>query len=104
MAIATIVDDDGAPGLSIDDVTRNEAAGTITFTVTLDAASGLPVSVDYATVPGTATGADYGAGTSSLNGTLNFASGVTSQAFTRSIVNDTIFEKSESFLVNLSHP
>ena len=45
----TINDDDPAPGISIDDVTVNEAAGTMTFTVTLDAASGLPVTVDYTT-------------------------------------------------------
>ncbi len=49
-----------AAALSIDDVTVNEGAGTATFTVTLSAASGLPVSVNYATSSGTATsGADF---------------------------------------------
>ena len=41
-------------------MTVNEAAGTMTFTVTLSTASGLPVSVNYATSNGTATaGSDY---------------------------------------------
>ncbi|MGB8166059.1 MAG: Calx-beta domain-containing protein [Chthoniobacteraceae bacterium] len=96
---ATIADNDATPTLAINDVTVNEAAGTATFTVTLSAASGLPVSVAFATSNGTATaGADY---TAAL-GTLNFAPGVTSQTITISIANDAIFEKSESFNVLLS--
>ena len=42
---ATIVDNDAAPGLVINDVTVNEGAGTATFTVTLSAASGQTVTV-----------------------------------------------------------
>ncbi len=64
----TIVDNDLPPGLSIDDVTVNEAAGTATFTVTLNAASGQAVSVNYATSNGTSNaGSDY----TSTSGTLN---------------------------------
>jgi len=37
--LGTIVDNDGPPAISIDDVTVNEADGTATFTVTLDAAA-----------------------------------------------------------------
>ena len=48
------------PAISINDVTVNEAAGTATFTVTLNAASGQTVTVNYATSNGTATaGADF---------------------------------------------
>ena len=43
---ATITDNDAAPTLSVNDVTVNESAGTMTFTVTLSSASGLPVSVN----------------------------------------------------------
>ena len=101
MGTATIVDNDPTPTLTINDVTVNEAAGTATFTVTLSAASGLPVSVNYATSNGTATaGADF----TSTSGTLNFAAGVTSQTITVPILNDTIFEQSENFNVNLSVP
>ena len=75
----------------------NEATGTATFTVTLNTASGLATSVNYATSDGTATaGSDY----TSMSGTLNFAAGVVSQTLTVSILNDTIFENSETFNVN----
>ena len=97
---ATIVDNDATPTLSIDDVTVNEAAGTATFTVTLSAASGLPVSVDYATSDGTAAGADF----TGESGTLIFAPGVTSQTITITIANDALFERSEDFSVVLSAP
>ena len=100
VGIGTINDNDATPSLAIDDVTVNEDAGTMTFTVTLSAASGLPVTVDFATSPGTATApADF----TSTNGTLSFAPGVTSQTFTVSILDDTIFEQSESFTVTLSN-
>ena len=39
----TIADDDGAPEILVNDVTVNEAAGTLTFEVTLSAASGQTV-------------------------------------------------------------
>ena len=56
--MGTITDDDAAPTLTIDDVTVAEGnSGTMnaTFTVTLSAASGQTVTVDYATANGTAT-------------------------------------------------
>src|SRR5204863_487040 len=65
--VGTILDDDATPSLSIDDVTVNEADGTATFTVTLSAASGLPISVDYSMTDGTAGAADYTAGTGTLS-------------------------------------
>jgi VCBS repeat-containing protein len=95
----TITDDDATPSLSIDDVTVNEAAGTMTFTVTLSAASGQSVSVNYGTSNGTATaGADYTAG----SGTLTFAPGVVSQTITVAITEDTVFEGNETLNVTLS--
>ena len=98
LSTATITDNDPTPTLSIDDVTVNEAAGTMTFTVTLSAASGLAVTADFATSNGTATAsADY---TSTL-GTLVFAPGVTSQTINVPILDDSIFESSESFTVTL---
>ena len=98
---ATITDDDATPTLAIGDVTVNEAAGTATFTVTLSAASGLPVTVGFATADGTATaGSDYTAAA----GTLSFAPGVTSQTITVPIVNDAVYEGSEAFTVTLSAP
>ncbi len=48
--------DDDRPSFSVDDVTVNEAAGTLTFTVTKTGATALASSVDYATADGTAIG------------------------------------------------
>ncbi len=98
---ATITDNDPTPSLSVNDVTVNEAAGTMTFTVSLSAASGLPVSVAYGTSNGSATaGADYTA----TSGTLNFAAGVTSQTITVPIANDSTYEGAETLTVTLSSP
>ena len=45
-ATATIVDNDATPNASIGNVTVDEADGTATFTVTLDAASGQTITID----------------------------------------------------------
>ncbi|MEJ5992764.1 tandem-95 repeat protein, partial [Ramlibacter sp. PS3R-8] len=97
----TIQDNDPAPSLSVNDVTVSEAAGTMTFTVTLNAVSGQSVTVNYATGNGTATaGSDY----TSASGTLTFAPGVTTQTVTVSILNDLATEASETFNLTLSSP
>ena len=99
---ASITDND-TPAFSIDNVTVNEGAGTITFTVTLSNPSASATSVSYATAPDSATTpADYAAGLNGLSGTLNFAAGVTSQTITLNIANDTVYEGAESFNVTLS--
>ncbi|OYT91959.1 MAG: hypothetical protein CFE43_11155, partial [Burkholderiales bacterium PBB3] len=78
----------------------NEAAGTLTYTVTLSNAASGPITVAYNAASGTATaGTDFSAA-----GTLTFAPGVTSQTFTVAITNDGTFEGSEQFFVNLSAP
>ena len=97
----TIVDNDGAPSLSIDNVSVNEGAGTATFTVTLSAVSAQAISVDYVSSNGTATaGSDYTA----VNGTLNFAAGDLTKIITVPITDDGIFEVSENFSINLTNP
>jgi len=101
--VGTILDDDGPPALAINDVSQPEGnSGTtnMTFTVTLTAPSGKPVSVDYATADGTATaGSDY----TSTSGTLSFAPGQTSKTINVPIIGDTIVEPNETFLVQLSN-
>ncbi|MGQ4649173.1 Calx-beta domain-containing protein [Lyngbya aestuarii] len=98
--VATITDNDLPPNLSIDDVTVDEAAGTATFTVTLDQASGQDVTVDFATNPGTALdGEDY----TGSNGTLNIAAGETTAQITVDITDDAIDELDETFTVQLSN-
>ncbi|MEZ4833346.1 MAG: Calx-beta domain-containing protein [Caldilineaceae bacterium] len=67
-AVATIRNDDSAPQLSINDQTGMENSGALTFTVSLDTVSGLPVSVVYSTTNGTAiAGEDYQVVTNTLD-------------------------------------
>ena len=95
----TINDNDATPTLSIDDPIVNEAAGTMTFTVTLSAASGQTVTVNYGMVNQTAlSGVDYTAS----SGMVTFTPGTTTQTITVPILNDNVYEGAETFAVNLS--
>ena len=95
----TISDNDVPPTISINDVTVNEDAGTMTFTVTLSHATTAPVRFSYATSNGTATaGADYAA----TSGAGSIATGLTTATFTVAISDDFIREGDESFNVTLS--
>ncbi|MDP3059544.1 MAG: retention module-containing protein [Methylotenera sp.] len=100
----TINDNDATPSLTINDVTVNEAAGIATFTVTLSAASGQNVSVNYNTSSVTAlSGIDF----SAASGTLSFAPGEITKTITVNIANDIaapVYEGAETFRVNLSTP
>ncbi|WMW79456.1 Calx-beta domain-containing protein [Undibacterium cyanobacteriorum] len=100
-SVGTIIDG-GVPKISLSgpaDV--NEAAGTVTYTVSLSNASQAPISVNYSTANGSATaGNDFTAG----SGTLTFAPGETTKTFTVAISNDAVFEGAENFQVNLSSP
>ena len=102
--VGTITDDDAAPTLSVGDVTVTEGnSGTTsaTFNVTLSAASGQTVTVNYATADGTASGgADYVAAA----GSLTFAPGETSKSVNVNVNGDTLDEPNETFFVNLSSP
>jgi hypothetical protein len=74
---------------------------SVTYTVTMSAASPLAVSVAYATANGTATaGSDYTAS----SGTLSFAPGEISKTITINLPNDTINEPDETFSLSLSAP
>jgi len=103
-AIGTIIDDDDPPILSVLPVSILEGdvgTKTLTFTVSLSAASGKTITVDYATAGDTATeGTDY----NGVNGMLTFAPGVTSQTIEVQIIGDTDIESvNESFTLNLSN-
>ena len=101
IGVGTIADNEGAPSIIINDVTVNESAGTATFTVTLSNTSASTVTVDFATADGTATnGADYIGQT----GTLTFVAGDTSESITVPVLNDTVYEGNETFVVNLTNP
>jgi large repetitive protein len=101
--IGTILNDDGAiPQLSINDVSiaeGNSGTTTATFTVSLNASAGQPVTVNYATADNTAiAGIDY----VSKTGTLTFSPGQTSLPITIDLIGDTAVEPNELFFVNLS--
>jgi N,N-dimethylformamidase beta subunit-like protein/uncharacterized protein DUF4082/Big-like domain-containing protein/Calx-beta domain-containing protein/purple acid phosphatase-like protein len=101
--IGTILDNDPAPGISINNVSvaeGNTGTKTASFTVSLDAISGQTVTVNYATTTGgTATaGTDY----VTTSGTLTFAPGVTSQPVVVTVIGDVLNEADETVLVTLS--
>ena len=99
-ATGTIEDDDVTPTASVSDVRVSEDAGTLTFTVTLDVASGLAASLSYATSDDTATEPDDYAATS---GTLAFAAGDTGGTVEVAIVDDAVDEEEEeTFTLTLS--
>jgi hypothetical protein len=90
--------------LSIDDVLIKEGDSGIsnaTFTVTLSAASGLPVSIDFATANGTASApSDYTAISAT---TLTFSPGEMTKTITVGINGDQNVEPDETFFVNLTN-
>jgi streptogramin lyase len=102
IAGGSIVDDDPTPSLSISDAAnRREGGPPHRFTVTLSAASARQVTVDYATVRGTALGSrDY----MSAAGTLSFAPGQTVKTVSVTNIDDALDEPPESFSVRLSGP
>ncbi len=87
------------PQVSMSDSVVNENAGTVTFSVNLSQAATQATSVTWATFNGTATaGADY----VSSSGTLSFAAGTTTASITVPLVDDAVFEATETFSVVLS--
>ena len=100
-ATGTIVDDDGLPRLSVADVTAAEGDGGLTFTVTLDGAARRDVSVDYATVAGTATRRlDF----SPVRGRLTIPAGSGAATIRVPIVDDSLDEPAETFTLTLAAP
>ncbi len=101
---ATILDDDDPPVMSIGDVTvveGNAGTRTASFTVSLSAASGLPVQANFATANGTASvGLDF----EGASGTVNFTPGQTTQTINVTILSDTTIEPDETFTVTLTSP
>lgn len=98
-AEVTIIDDDQAR-ISIDDVSEDEAAGTVTLTVSLDQPVDTSVTVDYTTADQSASSPDDYL---SQFGSLTFNLGEQSKTITVSIYNSLIIEGDETFLVNLSN-
>ncbi|HEU4513367.1 MAG TPA: Calx-beta domain-containing protein [Nocardioidaceae bacterium] len=96
-----ILDDDAEPELSIVGPSAEVEEGKdATFTVTLDAASGKTVTVEWATSDGTALAAtDY----SAASGSLSFAPGERTKSITVRTTQDNVEESDEAFKVTLSN-
>ena len=95
----TIIEDD-TPTLTIADANATEGDEEITFTVTLNVASSLAVTVDWATADDTATqGADY----AETTGTLSFDALETEQTITVPLLDDALDEADETFTVALTN-
>ena len=80
---------------------REGRDATLDFAVELNRAAAHVVSVDYATIDGTATaGEDYTA----TSGALTFAPGTTKKTVTVPILDDAVDEGKEKFTLRLSNP
>jgi chitinase len=101
---ATIIDDEGAPAVSIADASVTEGdSGTVTasFDVVLSHASAATAEVDFATANGTASEpGDYTAN----SGRLTFAPGDLAETVSVEVKGDNRYETDEDFAVTLSSP
>ncbi|MEO8425286.1 MAG: Calx-beta domain-containing protein, partial [Actinomycetota bacterium] len=103
----TILDDDvldgAGPAFSIGDFTVTEGnldATSALFDVTVSSSSSTPMSVDFATVNGSAS---FASDFDPAGGTLVFAPGETSKQVAVQVTGDTLAESNEKFSVNLSN-
>ncbi len=85
--------------VSVDDTTVDEAGGTATFTVNLSETFSSDITVYYVTSDNTATLGDY----TSTSGILTIPAGSKTANITVPVTNDTDYEKSESFYLNLTN-
>ncbi|WP_166830836.1 Calx-beta domain-containing protein [Thalassoroseus pseudoceratinae] len=98
----TIIGDNGEgvmARVSIDDVTQNEDAGTIAFTVSLDAPISVPVHVEFTTATDSADASDFTVQT----GTITIPANSTSATLVVNVDADMVVERDEQFFVNLSN-
>src|SRR5688500_7795471 len=81
-------------------------AGTtsLIFTLTLDQAETVPVSVDFMTSDGTATSEGAAADFQAVSGMVTFDPGETSKNVIVPIIGDTVPEGPETLTLNLSNP
>jgi hypothetical protein len=102
-------DDEPATSLSVSNVQGpegNSGMSSLAFTVTLSAASGQTVTVQYASSNGTATGgASCGAGVDYVNasGTLTFAPAETCKPVAVTVCGDAVSEPDETLTLTLAN-
>jgi subtilisin family serine protease len=104
--LATIVNDDWLPDISVSNVSVPEGGAGVTtpavFNLTLSSPAPGPVTVKVATANATATaGSDY---TALALTTITFAAGETTKAVPVDVLGDAVPEANETFYLNLSSP
>jgi Calx-beta domain/Bacterial lectin len=101
--VGTIQDDDTS-SITIADASKlegNSGTSALNFTVSLSVPNSRAVTVQYATVNGTAAaGSDY----VTASGTLSIPAGATTGTIPVTIIGETLYEANETFTVNLSSP
>ncbi|MYB04487.1 MAG: hypothetical protein F4Y13_09950, partial [Acidimicrobiaceae bacterium] len=105
-AVATILDDDNLPTLSVGDATAAEGASA-SFTVRLSASSSRAVTVDYATIIDPTAGdaaAVPAQDFSPVSGTLTIAARSDSATITVALPDDSLDEHTETFWLRLTNP
>ncbi|MFN8439155.1 MAG: Calx-beta domain-containing protein [Caldilineaceae bacterium] len=101
LAQVTIIDNDSPPNLTVRAVTETEASGVISFSITIDAPSGLDVTGLAATSNGTAkSNSDYVALTNKI---FTIPSGLTETTVLVAVNNETMFERTEAFTLSVSN-
>lgn len=102
-ANGVILNDDSPPAITVNDpqvLEGNSGNPVLAFTVSLSAASGQTVTVNYATANGSARfNSDYLA----VSGTLSFAPGETSKTINVPILPDTVVEGNETLYMLLTN-
>ena len=98
----TILDDDPPPTIKINDVSGIEGrfGNVLFFEISLSAASGRTITVEYATVGNSASEIDF----VPVKGTLTFFPGQTTNQVIVAIFSDELSESDETFNINLSNP
>ena len=100
-SIEVTITEDDTPTLTIADANATEGDEEIIFTMRLNVASSLEVTVDWTTADGTATqDADY----AKTTGTLRFDALEMEQTITVPLLDDALDEADETFTVALSNP
>lgn len=90
------------PTLTVQDIVVGEGDAVGSFTLTLNAPAGEPVTVNYAFDNGSAVSGGGNADYVPLAGYVTFAPGVTTALVSVPIVDDAVAEPSESFWITLS--
>jgi len=99
-ANVTITDDDGAPTITVNNISVNENSGSSTLEVDLSIPSTQQITVDYSFVNGTADNTSDFTGS---GGTITFAPGILSGVINFTVLEDQVYEGNETFNIILSN-